>query len=317
MRFSSAQNKTEVHGPGSRNNQQFQSDSEILARFVEAMQEAGITPHDRSDIAADGELHRFRIAGDKVGTKNGYFSLHLDGIPAGHFGSWRHGVSQKWRAGSASPMTEQERRAIFKKIEADRKRRAHQEQQKHAEAARRAANLWAAAPPANSKHLYLIKKGITPGIARQQNDALMLPIVGFDSRMAGLQFIQPDGAKRMMTGTAKRGNFIVCCSQATAARVLICEGFATGRTLAAMEPDSIVLAAIDAGNLEPVAVAARRRWQAAELVIACDFDEVGRAKGQQAARATRAMVMQPPESLPDWVTDWNDYAALTRQGGGA
>lgn len=317
MSFSSTQNKTEVHGLGSRNNQQFQSDGEILSRFIEALRGAGIVPHDIGEIVADGTLCRFRIAGDKPGTKNGFCTLHLDGIPAGSFGSWKLGISQTWRAGTATPMTAAERAKIFRKIEQDKARRAFLEDRKHAEAAIRAVNLWAMAPAAKPDHPYLVKKGITPGNAHQQGDALMLPIVGFHGRMTGLQFIGANGTKRLLSGTAKKGNFIPCSLQATAARVLICEGFATGRTLAAMEPQSIVLAAIDAGNLEPVAVAARRRWQTAEIVIACDFDEIGRTKGSQAARSANAILMQPPEGLPPEVTDWNDWATMRRQGGAA
>lgn len=83
-----------------------------------------------------------------------------------------------------------------------------------------------------------------------------------------------------------------------------------------MEPASIVLSAIDAGNLEPVAVAARRRWQSAEIVICCDFDEIGRTKGEQAARAAEAIVMQPPEGLPPEISDWNDLATMRCAGGG-
>lgn len=291
--------------------------SEILACFIAAMREGGIVPHDAGEIVADGNLCRFRIAGDKPSTKNGFCALHLDGIPAGHFGSWKLGISQTWRAGASTPMTSEERRTIFRKIEQDKVRRAFHEQERHAGAAMRAVSLWAKAQPAQPSHPYLARKGISPGTARQQNDALMLSIVNFSGRMTGLQFIGADGTKRMLSGTAKRGNFITCSNQATAARVLICEGFATGRTLAAMEPDSIVLAAIDAGNLEPVAIAARRRWQDAELVICCDFDEIGRTKGEEAARAAGATIMTPPDGLPLEISDWNDYAAMRRAGGEA
>ena len=51
-------------------------------------------------------------------------------------------------------------------------------------------------------------------------------------------------------------------------RLIICEGWATGCTLAEDKSDALVLAAIDAGNLKPVAIAARCRWPLEELVIA-------------------------------------------------
>src|SRR5258708_6250867 len=53
-----------------------------------------ITPPD--DILGDGSLHRFHIEGDRPGTRNGWYVLHLDGIPAGSFGSWKTGDTYTW-----------------------------------------------------------------------------------------------------------------------------------------------------------------------------------------------------------------------------
>ncbi|MBN2856686.1 MAG: toprim domain-containing protein [Halothiobacillaceae bacterium] len=287
---------------------------EITSAFIQAMIQAGIEPHDCGEIVPDGNLHRFRIAGDKPGTRNGFFTLHLDGVPAGHFGSWKLGISQSWCAVDYNELTASQREENRQRVESSRQAAAALLAQKHDDAAERAARIWELAAPASKDHPYLVKKGIAPGIARQQNSFLVLPIVNFDGRLAGLQYIQPDGTKRMLAGSAKRGNFIPCSLQATAARVLICEGFATGQTLCTMEPQSIVLAAVDAGNVEPVAIAARHRWQSAEIVIACDFDDVGRAKGLQAARSAQAILMRPPEGLPPEISDWNDWAAMRRQG---
>lgn len=40
-------------------------------------------------IEADGLLHRFHVEGDKRGTLNGWYCLHLDGRAAGIFGNWK------------------------------------------------------------------------------------------------------------------------------------------------------------------------------------------------------------------------------------
>jgi putative DNA primase/helicase len=80
-------------------------------------------------------------------------------------------------------------------------------------------------------------------------------------------------------------------------------------------PGALVLSAIDAGNLEKVAVNARRSWPSADLVIAGDDDRStpgnpGRAKALAAARAAGARVEFPkwPEDAPASLTDFNDLA---------
>lgn len=56
---------------------------EIIDAFRSAMFDAGITPPDY--IQADGQLHRFYIAGHKVGSQNGAYVCYSNGHPAGYF----------------------------------------------------------------------------------------------------------------------------------------------------------------------------------------------------------------------------------------
>src|SRR5690554_5627604 len=39
----------------------------------------------------DGQIHRFKVPGDKPGSHNGWYVLYLDGIASGAFGSWKAG----------------------------------------------------------------------------------------------------------------------------------------------------------------------------------------------------------------------------------
>jgi phage/plasmid primase-like uncharacterized protein len=105
-------------------------------------------------------------------------------------------------------------------------------------------------------------------------------------------------------------------------RVILCEGWATGCTLAEDEPTARVLAAIDAGNLEPVAMAARRRWPSTEMVIAGDDDRLtvgnpGVTKAKAAAVASGALLALPqwPQDAPEHLTDFNDLAVWLAGGG--
>ncbi|MDZ7810641.1 MAG: toprim domain-containing protein [Arhodomonas sp.] len=100
----------------------------------------------------------------------------------------------------------------------------------------------------------------------------------------------------LLSGGRKRGSLYPSGRpDARRLRVLICEGWATGATLAALEPNALVLAAIDAGNLRPVATA-RREWPDVEIVIAADTDEVGVDEARGAAVAAEALVAVPETS---------------------
>jgi len=308
-----AQTKTGVGRPGqSQNNQRFQSLGDIVAQFVDAMHAAGVAPADPGVIIADGALHRFRVEGDKSGSKNGYYTLHLDGAAAGSFGSWKHGVAQSWCAINLGSLTPAQRDENRRRMEASRQAAADLRAQQNQSAAERAAYLWSKAKPAQADHPYLVRKGIQPGISRQKDDVLVLPIHSFTGELKSLQFIQPDGSKRLLSGGAKAGNFIMVQSPEKPTRTMIAEGWATAQTLAEIEPQARVIASVDAGNMLRVALALRTKHPDTGIVIAMDFDAVGRAKGIEAAQASRAQILPVPENVPEWVTDWNDLRAFQR-----
>jgi len=288
------------------------SESAVIAQFIGAMNAAGL----RTDavIIADGELHRFRVEGDKAGTKNGYYALHLDGISSGFFGSWKHGISQSWCAINRDEMTTAQRDENRRRMDAAREASRVLVANKHRDAAAKAVRLWNEAKPAPADFPYLVNKGIKPGIARIKGDELVLPVIDVDGSLKSLQFIGEDGSKRFLSGGQKKACFIVVNDPEHATRIIVCEGYATGMTLAEHDPTSTVIAGLDAGNLEPVALALRTKHPDADIVIAMDFDEVGRAKGEQAARAVGGLVLPPPDNLPPEITDWNDYAALVLGG---
>lgn len=291
--------------------------------FRAAISAAGIP--EPFHVEADGLIHRYHCEGDRSGKKDGWYVLHLDGIPAGSFGHWNEGVSHTWCAKSKSQMTPAERAEhLHRMVNARRQRKAEQERT-HSLAAIRARSIWAESEPASPSHPYLVKKGVTAGAAKQSRGSLVLPIVNMEGEVQSLQFIQSDGAKRMLSGGQKRGNFIPAGDGVTnPRRILICEGFATGRTLSELDPAALVLAAIDAGNLESVAKNARIKWPDLPLVIACDDDRKtegnpGMTKGRAAAIASGAQIISPqwPDDAPLELSDFNDWHSWIKSNGGA
>jgi putative DNA primase/helicase len=283
--------------------------------FFNDLRSAGVAPASPSALVADGVLHRHRIEGDKPGSLNGWHVLHLDAPASGAGGSWKTGQRVGWCAKRQSALTASEHAEIARRITEDRKRAQEALEARHRAAAERAAYIWQQSAPASRNHPYLVKKRILPGTARQRGDALILPVRDFTGAVHGLQFIGPDGSKRFLSGTTKQAHCIPTGEQPDGTRPLwIAEGWATSMTLAAMRPSVCIVAALDCGNLANVALTARKRWPALEIVICPDFDAIGRERAQEAASAARAMILPPPASVPPGASDWNDVMAAKRQG---
>ena len=125
------------------------------AEFANAMQTDGISfeglPID------DGQLHRFRIEGDKAGSRNGWYCLYGDGVPAGSYGSWRTGESFTWCAKSQRDMSDDEKAAHRRRIETAKRQRKEEQARVQHETAAACKNLWDRASPfVKADHTYLL-----------------------------------------------------------------------------------------------------------------------------------------------------------------
>lgn len=284
--------------------------SDIINQFTDAMREAGITPPNR--IIADGTLKRFHIQGQKQGSLNGYYLLHLDGVrPAGHFGDYSSGLKTNWKyGGEVKQYTPEEKREYARqKAETERKRQA-EETAKHLNAAQICSQIWAKTTPALD-HPYLSKKRIQAHGARLYTDCfpgysqykgcLVLPLYDAALRVTSLEFIWPNGKKRFFGGGKKAGCFWWIGTLTD--KILIAEGYATACTLHECTGLRVIVA-YDAGNLLKVAQIVRAKYPSAELVVCSDHDTsgTGQAKAEEAALAVNGLVAMPPE--PD--TDFND-----------
>ncbi|CAI06856.1 toprim domain-containing protein [Aromatoleum aromaticum] len=285
---------------------------DTIEAFRDAMRENRIVPP--AVIEADGLLHRFHVEGDRRGTLNGWYSLHLDGRAAGVFGSWKTGLRSTWAA-DGKRMTDPERDAFAKLIEAARQKAQAERRAEHEARAKEARAEWDAAAPAGAAHPYLTAKGVKAHNLRQRAGLLIVPLFDAFGLLWNVQRIAPDGGKRFRPGRAG-GLFSPVGDLTDPARLLICEGWATGATLHE-ESGLPALCAMNAGNLLPVAKAARAAWPAAELVICADNDRgtegnPGVTAATAAANATGAALIVPqfPEGASG--TDFNDLAALRR-----
>ncbi|MBT0511374.1 DUF927 domain-containing protein [Morganella morganii subsp. morganii] len=167
-----------------------------------------------------------------------------------------------------------------------------------------------AAQATTGQSAYLTAKGHSCPVSLLEDGSLLLVIRRGDD-VTGAQIIRPDGEKRLIAGTRKKGSFIpVSELPETADTVLIAEGYATALTVAQLH-EGLVLAAIDEGNLLQVAEWAAGRYPEAKIIIAADNDikpgqpNVGKISAEKAVKSIyRGWVTLPPTEDK---ADWDDY----------
>ena len=167
---------------------------------------------------------------------------------------------------------------------------------------------------------YLTEKGLTFNLPLLDNGRIFAPLINIQGEYTGAQFIEADGSKHLMKGSNKKGAFIwgspnlgkpdeVNQELLTATEIIICEGLATVISIAEFRHRSLVISAIDAGNLIHVAKTIREVNSTANIIIAGDNDigshkNTGKEKAIEAATAINGYYTIPDT---DYKCDWDDY----------
>jgi putative DNA primase/helicase len=219
-----------------------------------------------------------------------------------------------YRVEQTDPAAASQRR---EQLEADRQQREQERQQQAAEDAeqRRATftRLYAGMRQnvTQGESDYLQSKGLTGFNYPVMSDgSLLLPLVDESGAVVAAQTITPQGEKRLLTGSAKRGAYHAVNAPGQPQKVIIAEGLATTLSTHLMRPDALTVCAIDAGNLLPVAEFMRQQYPQAQIIIAADNDRLddkpntGTERAEKAASAVAGYVAVPPT---DYKADWNDY----------
>ncbi|AST86648.1 VapE domain-containing protein [Ralstonia pseudosolanacearum] len=309
-------------------------DDDVIRQFLEAMSAAGLRTS--APIEADGDMHRVHIEGERKGTRNGWYVLHLDGTPAGGFGNWRTGTKATWCAKGADTLTATERADIDARIEDARKRREADERERQKAAAKRAQALWDAADEADCSHPYLTRKNVfahglrvAPWALTKRDgetfktidSALLVPIRNATGKLTSLQAIFPavddymGRDKDMLRDGLKKGCFHIIGAIGDGP-IAICEGYATGATVHEATGWAVAVA-FDAYNLRDVGNALRKAHPRNEIVFCADndqwthepIDNPGVTKASEAAKLLRCRVIVPEfADLTSKPTDFNDLA---------
>jgi putative DNA primase/helicase len=310
--------------------------------FRQAMAAAGV--RFAGDLEADGKLRRVHVEGDRKGSRNGWYVLHGDGVPAGAFGTNKGDLRFKWRAADgANRWSPEERTRQREEVVRKTTEQKAAESALQADAAARAQAMWADAADATD-HPYLARKRV-PGyglrvgvwvkesppdpvtgeirITRTQN-ALLIPIRDAKKNIVSLQAVFASKVagrdKDFVFGGRKRGCWFTIGKPTEVdgvQTIVICEGYATGASIHRATGLGVVVA-FDAGNLQPVAETVHRIMPKARILIAGDNDAFttnakgepwnpGAEKAQMAALGLDCDWVVPIfSSDADQPTDFND-----------
>nr|WP_246118679.1 toprim domain-containing protein [Azomonas agilis] len=259
----------------------------------------------------DGEFHRFHVPEEKSGTRNGWYVLYLDSLPSGAFGSWKTGQAATWCSRKPTDPIEAER--VRQRIEQAKVKRQLEQQQRHQYAAEKARQIWQRALPANPSHTYLVAKQVPAYGLRQCGNTLLVPLI-HNGQLVNLQFIQPDGCKRFLSGGQVKGCYSPLGQIQAHKPMYLCEGRITGHALH-QHTQCPVACAMNAGNLLPAGQHLKAKYPDLELVIAGDDDRLtegnpGRTKALEAANQLGCSAVFPawPAGAPVSLTDFNDLS---------
>ncbi len=261
----------------------------------------------------DGQLHRFHVPGDRTGSRNGWYCLFLDGLPAGAFGSWKTGETRRWS--SREPANPAEAEQVRQRIEQARQQREAERLRLFRVTQARALQSWRDAKPADPEHPYLVAKGCRPHGLRQLGSVLLVPLI-HAGEVVNLQRIGTNAGKWFLEGGRVTGCYSPIGEIAPGQPLYLCEGWSTGATIHEAT-GCPVACAMNAGNLLAAGRHLRQQYPAAVLIVAGDDDRAteaagkgnpGRSAANAAAAALGCGVVFPPWSgaEPLTLSDFND-----------
>jgi putative DNA primase/helicase len=266
-------------------------------------------------IEEDEQIHRVATLA-KPKRKNGWYVSYGDLLV---MGDWVTGITKVWK-----PQGQQRSFIDAKRIKEAIDRSKQQKREVQQKAAINARVQYQQAQQV-AVHPYLSAKGLdTADGLKLAGKWLLVPLYDVaTNQLVNLQRIAPDGTKLFLKGGQITGTGCpIQLMDEPSSRVFICEGYATAASIHHVTSQPVI-AAMNAGNLMPVAKAVKQRWPEAEIVIAGDDDWLteqetginpGTFKALEAANAIGAKVSFPPFTLEDkkaGLTDWNDYYLAT------
>ena len=240
-----------------------------------------------------GRMMRCRVTDDRE--KRGWYIIHEitlsggDKVLVGSYGIWHGAESNAQKIELTKIEFSAEQKAAIRQRIADDKKRADNEQKRRAEqAALRADKAWRNLLTDGDSG-YLHNKGVAAhGIRYTVAGAIAVPMLDTSGRIHGLQFIldkakqkdlieKHNGREKQFwpAGVVKKAHFHLIGSPTNL--LFIAEGYATAASLHEATGFPVAVA-FDAGNLQSVAQALKKRYPKANFLICSDDDAFARCQ---------------------------------------
>ena len=281
-------------------------------QFANFLVEHGLEPDPKKGLVADGSIGRAYI---NVGGQRklvGWYQLWLDqASPFGRLGDYRVSADQPtavWKPENRKRqvMTKAEKAEIAKL----QKQAEVKQQKKYSKAAKKAQALWESALPCE-KHPYLEKKQVLSyGLKIDEHGNLLIPLYDKQLTIVGLQFIDPDGNKKFLTGSKKASSFFMLGKEILKTSNIInyAEGYATAASIYA-DLSQPVIVAFDAYNLQPVAEVMFEFFADKKHVFIADNDDskTGEKEASKACQYIKKQKGLAEVLMPESKGDYNDH----------
>lgn len=278
--------------------------------------------YDTPPTTRPGCIIRFNAPNKPKGNKSAWLRMFEDG--GAIFGSWSTGEEYVYQPNGLNELDQAQRAQAYLQMQAERAKHQVTIQAQHERMANKAFSIWENVSLANNQHLYLINKriqshgaGFIPMFEGYLKDCLIIPVYGDLGRgsieLMNLQAIDPNGTKRPLKGAKFKGGFCPIQWRGNEAPFVICEGFATGATLAEHYTKTAnVICAFNAQNLVTVAKYLRHRYHSNQFFIAADNDHntegnPGLTLATKAAHVAYAEILMPEFKEGEQGSDWNDW----------
>jgi len=202
------------------------------------------------------------------------------------FGTWRGDVKYWWDSYEKGQVDNEE--AVIKEIT---ERYLAEREKIRQESRKKAKTIWEfAEQPSN--HPYLQKKKLPGHMVRQRGDSLVIPLYNTSEEMTGIQFINPEGEKRFLTGTTMAGSYLVIGNIANDDFYYIAEGYATAASI--FEATGVAsVCAFSCNNLTSCGVLLKNSWGNKTPILAQDKGQAGQKSAIEWKKSVNDQVRMP------------------------
>ena len=301
--------------------------TQIENQLLNDMRSLHIEPVEHITFTFDGNIHRYKVAGDKGSEKAGAYCIWTVHWPAGWLYNWRTGIHTSWCFSRNNvpkdSFSDAEYLGLLEKAKRVQAKSLEDIKQKQLQATDRARIFFETLQNAPDDHKYFISKNVPNYGLHYRDDLrqLAVPLRNINGNIQSIQWIDEKGNKLFFEGAPTKAAFfsvgLDLLNQAhfKNAPILIGEGYATIATVHELTGYPCV-AAMTCHNLLLVAEAICHKFPNHKIIFIADNDHLtngnpGLTSAQEASSHIKNSEILFPAFLPhERGTDWNDYYKL-------